>query len=139
MFCHSCPRAKWRMYRKRPTSSNLLKFNLHVEHSDSLQDEALLRYYTQEWDRYKKGAQDVNRLLPILNRVWVRKKQKEGRKDIYTVDMVRIALGNKIGATQSVLVARHRAMEAELLLPRLTPPEGCFTSSDRAAATRRIH
>ena len=31
--------------------------------SDALQDEALLRYYAQEWDRYTTGANYINRLF----------------------------------------------------------------------------
>ena len=60
-----------------------------VQHSDALQDEALLRYYAQEWDRYTAGANDVNRLFNYLNRHWVKRERDEGRKGVYPVYTVR--------------------------------------------------
>ncbi|CAL1712764.1 unnamed protein product [Somion occarium] len=53
--------------------------------SDSLQEEALLRYYAQEWDRYTTGANYINRLFTYLNRHWVKRERDEGRKGIYPV------------------------------------------------------
>ncbi|KAJ3485703.1 hypothetical protein NLI96_g4759 [Meripilus lineatus] len=55
------------------------------ESSDGLQDEALLRYYAQEWDRYTTGANYINRLFTYLNRHWVKRERDEGRKGIYPV------------------------------------------------------
>lgn len=53
--------------------------------SDNLQDEALLRYYAKEWDRYTTGANYINRLFTYLNRHWVKREKDEGRKGVYTV------------------------------------------------------
>ncbi|KAI0669208.1 Cullin-domain-containing protein [Trametes maxima] len=53
--------------------------------SDTLQDEALLRYYAQEWDRYTTGANYINRLFTYLNRHWVKRERDEGRKGVYPV------------------------------------------------------
>ncbi|KAI0916807.1 hypothetical protein AcW1_007843 [Taiwanofungus camphoratus] len=53
--------------------------------SDSLQDEALLRYYAAEWDRYTTGANYINRLFTYLNRHWVKRERDEGRKGVYPV------------------------------------------------------
>ncbi|KAI1794850.1 Cullin-domain-containing protein [Ganoderma leucocontextum] len=53
--------------------------------SDSSQDEALLRYYAQEWDRYTTGANYINRLFTYLNRHWVKRERDEGRKGVYPV------------------------------------------------------
>ncbi|KAI0755249.1 Cullin-domain-containing protein [Daedaleopsis nitida] len=55
------------------------------QHSDALQDEALLRYYAQEWDRYTTGANYINRLFTYLNRHWVKRERDEGRKGVYPV------------------------------------------------------
>lgn len=55
------------------------------EQSDSLQDEDLLRYYAQEWDRYTTGANYINRLFTYLNRHWVKRERDEGRKGVYPV------------------------------------------------------
>ncbi|OBZ68755.1 Cullin-1 [Grifola frondosa] len=53
--------------------------------SDVLQDEALLRYYAGEWDRYTTGANYINRLFTYLNRHWVKRERDEGRKAVYPV------------------------------------------------------
>ncbi|KZT27401.1 Cullin-domain-containing protein [Neolentinus lepideus HHB14362 ss-1] len=55
------------------------------EKSDSLQDEALLRYYAAEWDRYTTGANYINRLFTYLNRHWVKRERDEGRRGVYPV------------------------------------------------------
>ena len=60
--------------------------------SDALQDEALLRYYAQEWDRYTTGANYINRLFTYLNRHWVKRERDEGRKGVYTVYTVCVSL-----------------------------------------------
>ncbi|TFY59045.1 hypothetical protein EVJ58_g6024 [Rhodofomes roseus] len=70
--------------------NNLIRyFTTHLgdlkNHSDSLQDEALLRYYAQEWDRYTTGANYINRLFTYLNRHWVKRERDEGRKGVYPV------------------------------------------------------
>ena len=56
-----------------------------LQQSDALQDEALLRYYAQEWDRYTTGANYINRLFTYLNRHWVKRERDEGRKGVYPV------------------------------------------------------
>ncbi|KDQ62582.1 hypothetical protein JAAARDRAFT_30480 [Jaapia argillacea MUCL 33604] len=53
--------------------------------SDPLQDEALLRYYATEWDRYTTGANYINRLFTYLNRHWVKRERDEGRRGVYPV------------------------------------------------------
>ncbi|KAI0338954.1 Cullin-domain-containing protein [Trametopsis cervina] len=53
--------------------------------SDNLQDEALLKYYATEWDRYTTGANYINRLFTYLNRHWVKRERDEGRKNVYPV------------------------------------------------------
>ncbi|TFK28030.1 Cullin-1 [Coprinopsis marcescibilis] len=53
--------------------------------AEHLQDEALLREYASEWDRYTVGANYINRLFTYLNRHWVRRERDEGRKSVYPV------------------------------------------------------
>ncbi|KAE9403976.1 Cullin-domain-containing protein [Gymnopus androsaceus JB14] len=55
------------------------------EESESLQEEALLRYYAKEWDRYTTGSNYINRLFTYLNRHWVKRERDEGRKNVYPV------------------------------------------------------
>ncbi|KAJ8593849.1 Cullin-domain-containing protein [Rhizopogon salebrosus TDB-379] len=70
--------------------NNLIRyFIVHLKNlkdrSDNLQDEALLRYYAAEWDRYTTGANYINRLFTYLNRHWVKRERDEGRKGVYPV------------------------------------------------------
>ncbi|KAG1906467.1 Cullin-domain-containing protein [Suillus fuscotomentosus] len=70
--------------------NNLIRYfithlKLLKDQSDSLQDEALLRYYASEWDRYTTGANYINRLFTYLNRHWVKRERDEGRKGVYPV------------------------------------------------------
>ncbi|KAI0726430.1 Cullin-domain-containing protein [Fomitopsis betulina] len=70
--------------------NNLIRyFTTHLgdlkNHSDTLQDEALLQYYALEWDRYTTGANYINRLFTYLNRHWVKRERDEGRKGVYPV------------------------------------------------------
>lgn len=53
--------------------------------AETLSDDALLKYYTDEWSRYTTGAQYVNRLFTYLNRHWIKREKDEGRKHIYPV------------------------------------------------------
>ncbi|KAG9308456.1 Cullin [Chiua virens] len=53
--------------------------------SDAVHDEALLRYYAAEWDRYKTGAYYINRVFTFLNRHWTKRERDEGRKGVYPV------------------------------------------------------
>jgi len=81
-------------------------------------DEALLRYYAQEWDRYTTGANYVNRLFTYLNRHWVKREKDEGRKNVYQVYTVRPAL---VPAYPSIAhpfaIAGFGPVEAQLLPP----------------------
>nr|GAT58085.1 ubiquitin-protein ligase [Mycena chlorophos] len=56
-----------------------------VKEAEILQDEALLRYYAAEWDRYTTGANYLNRLFTYLNRYWVKRERDEGKKGVYQV------------------------------------------------------
>ncbi|KAF5389228.1 hypothetical protein D9757_003461 [Collybiopsis confluens] len=70
--------------------NNLIRyFVLHLQslrnETEPLQEEALLRYYAKEWDRYTTGANYINRLFTYLNRHWVKRERDEGRKNVYPV------------------------------------------------------
>ncbi len=54
-------------------------------------DEALLRFYIREWDRYTTAAKFINHLFRYLNRHWVKREMDEGKKnifDVYTLHLV---------------------------------------------------
>lgn len=63
-----------------------------VQAAEDISDEPLLNYYTKEWNRYTTGASYVNRLFTYLNRHWVKREKDEGRKNVYTVYIVRYHL-----------------------------------------------
>ncbi|KAL2673544.1 hypothetical protein Neosp_011986 [[Neocosmospora] mangrovei] len=48
-------------------------------------DEALLAFYTQEWDRYSVAAKYTHFLFRYLNRHWVKRELDEGKKNVYDV------------------------------------------------------
>ncbi|KAJ7181460.1 ubiquitin-protein ligase [Mycena crocata] len=62
-----------------------------VQQAETLQDEALLRYYAAEWDRYTTGANYLNRLFTYLNRYWVKRERDEGKKGVYQVYTLALA------------------------------------------------
>ncbi|KAJ7765141.1 ubiquitin-protein ligase [Mycena olivaceomarginata] len=62
-----------------------------VQKAETLQDEALLRYYAAEWDRYTTGANYLNRLFNYLNRYWVKRERDEGKKAVYQVYTLALA------------------------------------------------
>ncbi|KAJ7263792.1 ubiquitin-protein ligase [Mycena rebaudengoi] len=80
------------------TGANLVGSDLYnkltgpiVAKAEGLQDEALLRYYAAEWDRYTTGANYLNRLFTYLNRYWVKRERDEGKKAVYQVYTLALA------------------------------------------------
>ncbi|KAF5360841.1 hypothetical protein D9756_004966 [Leucocoprinus leucothites] len=55
------------------------------EKAISLEDEVTPEFYNTEWERYKAGANYMNRLFTFLNRHWVRRQRDENKKDIYPI------------------------------------------------------
>ncbi|KAL8901430.1 MAG: hypothetical protein Q9207_005200 [Kuettlingeria erythrocarpa] len=56
-----------------------------LEQSKVHEEEALLSFYIQEWNRYTTAASYINHLFRYLNRHWVKREIDEGKKDIYDV------------------------------------------------------
>ena len=55
-------------------------------------DEALLKFYIKQWDRFTTAGTYNNHLFRYLNRHWVKREVDEGKKnvyDIYTLHLVR--------------------------------------------------
>ena len=112
------------------------------QHAETLQDEALLKYYAEEWDRYTTGANYINRLFTYLNRHWVKRERDEGRKGVYPVYIVRTACIILASPIEYFTLARSCTMEKQPFLPH--PSEGdansqCLPPPNRAAPQRRDH
>ncbi|KAF9259919.1 Cullin-domain-containing protein [Marasmius fiardii PR-910] len=53
--------------------------------SEAIDGEALPQYYVDEWDRYTRGANCVDKVFLYLNKHWVKRERDEGRTTIYPV------------------------------------------------------
>ncbi|KAJ2918099.1 hypothetical protein MD484_g2311, partial [Candolleomyces efflorescens] len=62
-----------------------------LKEANSLEDIELLQYYADKWSRYTRGANYLNRLFTFLNRHWVERVRKEGKKSVYPVYTLALA------------------------------------------------
>ena len=87
-----------------------------VEESNTHQDEALLAYYIEQWDRYTTAAKYIHHLFRYLNRHWVKREMDEGKKhiyDVYTLHLVqwRSVLFDKV--SEKVMAAVLKLVEKQ--------------------------
>lgn len=79
-----------------------------IQAAGSLQGDALLGYYVQEWEKYFTGAAYLNRLFTYLNRHWIKQEQSKDRTDVFTVDTVCIvSFCQHIRVQNQYLIAHH--------------------------------
>ncbi|KAL2177589.1 Cullin [Thermothelomyces heterothallicus CBS 202.75] len=88
-----------------------------VEESRTHTDEALLAFYTREWQRYTTAAKYIDNMFSYLNRHWVKREIDEGKKtvyDVYTLHLVQwrdvlfAKISEKVMAAVLKLVEKQR-------------------------------
>ena len=115
-----------------------------LQQTESLQDEALLRYYAAEWSRYTTGANYINRLFTYLNRHWVKRERDEGRKAVYPVYTVNTSRDRRLKGLKQPLLpsACSGTMEEQSLHSNPTKAnETCKRdpSINRGTTKRKCH
>lgn len=127
----------------RLTSTDLSAFPTRAtQKSDSLQDEALLRFYAAEWDKYTTAARSINRIFAYLDRHWISQERKKGRKGVYPVYTVGQVPASTYPSTQAhePTLARACTMEVRVLPLRTRQEPEAFRSypaAHRAGTERR--
>ncbi|KAI9842864.1 MAG: hypothetical protein M1837_006885 [Sclerophora amabilis] len=79
-------------------------------------DEALLTFYIQEWNRFTTAAKFINHLFKYLNRHWVKREMDEGKKniyDVYTLHLVRWRIDLFSSVQESVMTSVLRMVEKQ--------------------------
>lgn len=48
-------------------------------------DEALLMYYSKEWERFTTAMKYINNIFDYLNRHWIKREADDGKKEVYEI------------------------------------------------------
>ena len=88
-----------------------------LEKADSLMDETLLIFVSEEWKKYVFASRVLNSLFSYLNRHWVKRERDEGHNEIYEIytlalvawrEELFLPLDNHIAAALLKLIQRER-------------------------------
>jgi cullin 1 len=61
----------------------------HMKHlgkqAEGKMDEALLMYYSKEWERFTTAMKYINNIFDYLNRHWIKREADDGKKEVYEI------------------------------------------------------
>eukprot|EP00005_Dracoamoeba_jomungandri_P001963 CAMPEP_0174261182 /NCGR_PEP_ID=MMETSP0439-20130205/11275_1 /TAXON_ID=0 /ORGANISM="Stereomyxa ramosa, Strain Chinc5" /LENGTH=759 /DNA_ID=CAMNT_0015345615 /DNA_START=55 /DNA_END=2334 /DNA_ORIENTATION=+ len=55
-------------------------------------DDALLMYYSKEWERYTTAMKYINNIFDYLNRHWIKREADDGKKEVYDINTLSLVI-----------------------------------------------
>eukprot|EP01087_Luapelamoeba_hula_P025172 TRINITY_DN985_c0_g1_i1.p1 TRINITY_DN985_c0_g1~~TRINITY_DN985_c0_g1_i1.p1 ORF type:complete len:763 (-),score=161.29 TRINITY_DN985_c0_g1_i1:136-2424(-) len=83
-------------------------------------DDALLMYYSKEWERFTTAMKYINNIFDYLNRHWIKREADDGKKEVYEIytlslvvwrDHLFQALRTRLTAALLALIEKERQGE----------------------------
>jgi len=60
--------------------------------AEQKQDDALLTYYTKEWERFTTAMRYINHIFEYLNRHWIKRESDDGKKEVFDVETLALVI-----------------------------------------------
>jgi len=55
-------------------------------------DDALLMYYSKEWERFTTAMKYINNIFDYLNRHWIKREADDGKKEVYDIETLSLVI-----------------------------------------------